>query len=263
MSTYANLVYATRGPAAWITLNRPEALNSLSFGLMRELGTVLAAARDDASVRALAITGAGRAFCAGADLKEVAEMEKLSKPGDPDFLDVVRSVFRQLRDFPKPVIAAVNGLALAGGMELVLACDLVFAAETAKLGDAHANFGVFPGAGGAAVMPRRIGLNRAKYLLFSGEHASAREMMEAGLVNRVVPDAELVASVDAFIGKLATKSPAVLRRMKEVANRSLELGHEAALTDEMLTLRDHQRSYDMNEGLAAFREKRKPVFKGY
>jgi enoyl-CoA hydratase/carnithine racemase len=263
VAIYSGVLCERRGAGAWITLNRPDALNALSFALMRELGDALALARSDDAVRALVITGTGRAFCAGADLKEVAETQAHAKPGDPDFLDVVQAVFGELRTFPKPVIAAVNGLAVAGGMELVMACDLVFAGESARLGDAHSNFGVFPGAGGAALMSRRIGLNRAKYLLFTGEHLSAREMMDMGLVNRVTPDAELVSAVEAFVEKLAQKSPVVLRRMKAVANRSMDQSQQAALTDEMLNLRDHSRSYDMQEGLAAFREKRKPVFKGY
>ena len=263
MAAYTNIVYERRGAGAWIRLNRPDALNALSFGLAREVGDALAKARADDGVRALVFTGNGRAFCAGADLKEVSEMQASAKPGDPDFMDVLGAVFADLRAFPKPVIAAVNGLALAGGMELVMACDLVFAAESARIGDAHSNFGVFPGAGGAAIMPRRIGLNRAKWLLFTGEHLSAREMMDMGLVNRVTADGELETSVEAFVEKLAGKSPAVLRRMKEVANRSLDQTQQAALTDELLNLRDHTRSYDMQEGLAAFREKRKPVFKGY
>lgn len=263
MTGNPNIVYEVRGAGAWIRLNRPDALNALSFGLMRELGDALAKARSDDAVRAVVITGTGRAFCAGADLKEVAEMQANAKPGDPDFLDLVRGVFADLRAFPKPVIAAINGIALAGGMELVMACDLVFAAESARIGDAHSNFGVFPGAGGAAVMPRRIGLNRAKWLLFTGDHVPAREMMEMGLVNQVAADGELEAAVGALVEKLGRKSPAVLRRMKEVANRSLDLTQEAALTDEMLNLRDHARSYDMQEGLAAFREKRKPAFRGY
>lgn len=263
MTGNSNIVYEVRGAGAWIRLNRPDALNALSFGLMREFGDALAKARSDEAVRAVVITGTGRAFCAGADLKEVAEMQANARPGDPDFLDLVRGVFADLRAFPKPVIAAVNGIALAGGMELVMACDLVFAAESARIGDAHSNFGVFPGAGGAAVMPRRIGLNRAKWLLFTGDHVPAREMMAMGLVNQVAADGELEATVGALVEKLGQKSPAVLRRMKEVANRSLDLSQEAALIDEMLNLRDHARSYDMQEGLAAFREKRKPAFKGY
>ena len=146
---------------------------------------------------------------------------------------------------------------------MVMACDLVFAAESAKLGDAHSNFGVFPGAGGAAILPRRIGLNRAKYLLFSGEQVSARQMMDWGLVNAVMPDDALRDTVQAFTDRLSDKSPTVLRRMKAVANRAMNVDEPAALAEEMLNLRAHMRSWDFREGLAAFAEKREPEFRGY
>lgn len=263
MADYSSIIYERRGAAAWVSLNRPDQLNAISMAMLQELGDAVNRARLDEAVRALVLTGRGRAFCAGADLKEVTEMQARLKPGDPDLLDLVQVVFGDLRMLPKPAIAAVNGTALAGGLELVMACDVVFAAESARLGDAHANFGVFPGAGGAAVLPRRIGLNRAKYLLFTGDHLSAREMMEIGLVSRVTADHELAGEVEGFVDKLAQKSPAVLRRLKAVANRSLDQSEQASLTDEMLNLRAHMRSYDMQEGLAAFREKRKPSFKGF
>ena len=245
----------------WITLQRTDQMNAMSMQMLHEMTTALENAMSDDAVRAIVLTGSGRAFCAGADLKEVAGANH--EPGQPDLLDLVDHTFGLMRDGPKPVIAAVNGLAMAGGLEMVMACDLVFAAESAKLGDAHSNFGVFPGAGGAAILPRRIGLNRAKYLLFSGENVSAQDMMDWGLVNKVVPDAELHDAVQAFTDKLADKSPAVLRRMKTVANRSLDVDEAAALSEEMLNLRAHMRSWDMREGLTAFNEKRKPQFRGY
>jgi len=263
MAEYSSLVYVLRGSGAWIALNRPKKLNALTFQMLRELSDALGRAQSDSAVRALVLTGIGRAFCAGADLKETNEVEAALKPGDPDLLDLVRVAFGQLRAFPKPTIAAVNGIALAGGLEMIMACDLVFAAESARFGDAHSNFGVFPGAGGAAILPRRIGLNRAKYLLFSGEQVAAREMMDYGLVSRVVADGEMRAAVESFVEKLAKKSPIVLQRMKAVANRSLDQSEQSALADEMVNLRDHLRSYDIDEGLVAFREKRAPVFKGY
>lgn len=263
MTNYTAITCQQRGAAMWITLNRPQALNSLSVAMTEEMSRALAQARDDENVRVLVLTGAGRAFCAGADLKEVQTLNGSLGPGEPDFMDRVGTVFGDLRAFPKPVIAAVNGITMAGGLELVMACDLVVAAEGAKMGDAHSNFGVFPGGGGAALLPGRVGLHRAKWLLFTGDAIPAREMMAMGLVNQVVADADLVATVDALADKLANKSPAVLRRMKAVANRSVDQSQQAALTDEMLNLRDHSRSYDMDEGLTAFREKRKPVFKGY
>ncbi|MEQ8931933.1 MAG: enoyl-CoA hydratase-related protein [Nitratireductor sp.] len=249
------------GQTEWITFQRTDQMNAISMQMLHEMTQAIENAMGDDSVRAIALTGTGRAFCAGADLKEVAGAKH--GPGEPDLLDLVDHAFGLMRNGPKPVIAAVNGLAMAGGLEMVMACDLVFAAESAKLGDAHSNFGVFPGAGGAAILPRRIGLNRAKYLLFSGENVSAQEMMEWGLVNKVVPDADLRQSVQTFTDKLSDKSPAVLRRMKAVANRSMNVDEPAALADEMLNLRAHMRSWDMREGLTAFAEKRKPNFRGY
>ncbi|MDV4146391.1 enoyl-CoA hydratase/isomerase family protein [Shimia sp. FJ5] len=245
----------------WITFQRTEQLNAMSTQMLREMAAALESALADDGVRTIVLTGSGRAFCAGADLKEVAGAKHA--PGEPDLLDLVDHTFGLMRHGPKPVIAAVNGLAMAGGLEMVMACDLVFAAESAQLGDAHSNFGVFPGAGGAAILPRRIGLNRAKYLLFSGENVSARDMMDWGLVNKVVADEDLRQAVQVFTDRLAEKSPAVLRRMKTVANRSLDVDETAALSEEMLNLRAHMRSWDMHEGLSAFNEKRKPQFRGY
>lgn len=259
---YQNILYEVRGPTAWIYLNRPEAMNSLNTDMVVELEDALCRAEADENTRVLAVSGKGRAFCAGADLKAfMSGIEEGQSPG-PSFLDLTIKALDHLRCFPKPVIAAVNGLALAGGLETVMCCDIVIAAETARLGDAHSNFGVFPGAGGAAVLPRKIGLNRAKYLLFTGDFVSAAEMKDYGLVNQVVSDETLEETVQALADKLADKSPVGLRAMKEVANRSLDQSQEAALNDEQVALARHQRSEDMREGLAAFNEKRKPDFPG-
>ena len=249
-----------RGAVGWITLERPKAMNALSRDMIEGMTATLQAWRDDAEVRAVVLTGTGPAFCAGADLKTASAVVA---PGEKDFLDCIVTFFDTLRAFPKPTIAAVNGMTLAGGLEAVLACDIVIAARSARLGDGHSNFGVFPGGGGAAILPRKLPANVAKYLLFTGDAISAEEMKAHGLVNEVVADAELADRAQALGEKLAGKSPLVLARMKRVANEAADKSTSDALRHELLELRDHQRSWDIQEGLRAFVEKRAPQFKGY
>lgn len=248
------------GSIGWLRLNRPKAMNSLDRETLDGLRSTLLVWEDDPEVRVVVITGTGKAFCAGADLNQVLAP---AAPGEKDFLDRAIEFFDVLRSFPKPVIAAVNGLALAGGLEIVLACDIVLAAASARLGDAHSNFGVFPGAGGAAILPRKVPANVAKYLLFTGETLSAGEMKAYGLVNEVVPDAKLQARAQSLAETLAEKSPLVLARMKRVANEAPAKSPVDALRHELLELRDHLRSFDLQEGLKAFAEKRKPAFAGH
>ncbi|MBM4763779.1 enoyl-CoA hydratase/isomerase family protein [Bacillus sp. B15-48] len=260
---YETIQFERRGAGAWIFLNRPKQKNSISSQMLLELESALTECKSDQEIKAIVFTGKGDAFCAGADLKNVLSSIENPELGKRDFLDLFSDVGELIRTMPKPVIAAVNGLALAGGLELVMCCDIVYAVESAKIGDAHSNFGVFPGAGGAAVLPKKIGLNRAKHLLFSGEFLPAAELERFGLVNKVVADNELTEEVEKYVELLASKSPLVLRRMKEVANASMDQTQEAALRHEILNLRQHARSYDLAEGLKAFKEKRKPQFKGY
>jgi enoyl-CoA hydratase/carnithine racemase len=252
--------FELRDCVGWVTLARPKAMNALNRDMVDGMTETLRAWQQDPAVRVVVMTGTGPAFCAGADLKQAGAP---AAPGEMDFLDAIVVFFETLRAFPKPVIAAVNGLALAGGLEIVLACDFVIAAQSARLGDAHSNFGVFPGGGGAAILPRKVPANVAKYLLFTGDSLSADEMKTYGLVSEVVADAELAARVQAMGEKLAKKSPLVLARMKKVANEAAEKSVADALRHEVLELRNHQRSWDIQEGLRAFAEKRQPQFKGY
>jgi enoyl-CoA hydratase/carnithine racemase len=255
--------FEQRGPVAWITLNRPEAMNALSPDVVGELAQALEKAEVDPVVRALAITGSPPAFCAGADLKFLGGAADASF-GDAlgVFLEQISTVFNALENSPLPTIAAVNGLALAGGLELLLCCDLVIAAASAKIGDAHANYGLLPGGGSSVRLPRKIGPTRAKYLLYTGEFVLASDLVECGLVNRVVPDAELEATVQAIGETIAARSPLATRRVKQLVADALDQPLHSALRQEITMGIAHTQSEDMREGLAAFNEKRKPEFTG-
>jgi enoyl-CoA hydratase len=258
-----SVFYEKRNQTAWIYLDRPKHMNAISKALLVELGEAFQKAEADEQIKAAVLTGNGRAFCAGADLKELLEDLQSGIREESGLLDLCEQTFGLLEHFSKPLIAALNGMTLAGGLELAMTADIVIAAESAKIGDAHSNFGVLPGAGGAVKLPRKIGVNRAKYLLFTGEFISAAEMKEYGLVQQVVADEELETTVQALADKLSMKSPLVLRQMKRLVRDGLEQPLEIALRQELLTLKAHMQSYDMAEGLAAFREKRQPNFKGY
>lgn len=255
------LLLSIEGAVARLSLNRPQAMNAVNLALLSALDDGLSALAANDEVRVLILTGTGSAFCAGADLKEVLASQQAA-PGTDDFLDRATCVFTKLRDFPKPVIAALNGVTMAGGLELAMCADIVLAAESARIGDAHANFGVFPGAGGAAILPRLVPLNVAMYLLLTGKTLSAAEMQQYGFVNEVHADDQLSAAADKLAQQLAEKSPAVLRRMKDVARHSADKSRADALLHEQVHLRKHQRSYDLQEGLRAFAEKRAPQFHG-
>jgi enoyl-CoA hydratase len=251
------------GATAWITLNRPRELNALNHALLDELDEALGSIERDEGVRAVVIAGEGRAFCAGADLKFLQELPEDSRTeAICAFLGKATAVMSRLERLPRPVVAAVNGVATAGGLELLLCCDLVIAARGVMIGDAHANFGILPGAGSSIRLPRKIGPNRAQYLLLTGELLSAEEMQAAGLVNRIVDAAALATEAAALAATLSRKSPLGLRRMKELAACALDGPLQAGLSREQLANAAHVRSFDFAEGLAAFNERRKPDFRG-
>ncbi len=261
--SYKNIVYEQRGVTGWLALNRPDDMNALDPDTVSEMNEAVAAAAADKKVRVLVLTGKGRAFCAGADLKFIKSALKDGVgPEMGPFLDGFSSMCSSLENFPQPVIASINGLALAGGLELLLCCDLVIAAESARIGDAHANFGLIPGGGSSARLPRKIGPTRAKYLLFTGEFLPAGDLVEAGLVNEVVPDDQLEAATGALAEKLAGKSPLSLRRIKTLVNDGWDQPLNAALKAEVEAFRAHGESRDIREGLAAFVEKRSPEYTG-
>jgi enoyl-CoA hydratase len=250
--------YELRGSAAWIRLSRPERMNAIDAhtidGITEGLDRSL---RDNA--RAVVLTGSGNVFCAGADLK-------VALRGLDDFSAIDRvlgeanALIRRIAAHPMPVIAAVNGTAIAGGLELILACDLALAAEDAVLADGHANFGVFPGGGSAVRLPRIAGPARAKHLLFTGRSATAGEWRDLGVINDVIPGDQLEDAVQALCDTLAKRSLQMQAAVKRIVNDSLNVALEEALDLELDACRAHLRSTDAAEGLAAFSEGRRPNF---
>ncbi|PID13867.1 enoyl-CoA hydratase [Sporosarcina sp. P34] len=258
-----SVIYEKRNQTAWIYLNRPDEMNSIGKELLYGVANAVDQAERDEDVRVVVLSGKGKAFCAGANLKELVNDLEMKQSKEPALLDLVDTLYGRLEKLSKPLIAALNGLTLAGGLEIAMTADFIIASEKAKIGDAHANFGVLPGAGGAVKLPRKIGVNRAKYLLFTGDFISAQQMKEYGLVQEVVPAEGLERVVQEIADKISEKSPLVLKKMKQLVADGLEQPIDIALKQELLSLKAHTSTYDMAEGLAAFSEKRKPVFKGY
>lgn len=242
-----------------LTLDRPQQFNALSLAMHRQLVAALTALEQDAAVRCLMIQAEGKHFCTGADLHEVTTLRDSAEQIE-GFLAAGLETFRRLEQSPLPVVVAVQGLALAGGLELVLACDVAFAAESARLGDQHAQFGLVPGWGGSQRLPRLIGRRRALELMLSARWLDAAEAQSIGLVNRVVPDAELRERTLAYCRELAARSKPGLGLMKQLVDRGLDLPLDQALELELALAAPALQSDDVSEGLAAFTEKRTPRF---
>lgn len=252
------IIKEARNGILWLTLNRPEARNALSPSMISALEEAIRRAEHE-DVRCIVITGAGPVFCAGADLQSVKRELASSEDGLKTFLDRASSMLDAIERTSKPVIAAVNGAALAGGFEIVLACDLVIAAQSARFGDAHINVGLLPGGGGSVRLPQKIGVNRAKYMLYSGKTVQASEFVACGFVHEVVADGELPAAAEKLAAAIGGKSQAVLGRMKRLVEAGQNLSKSMALQFELLACEAHSTSREMKEGLAAFAEKRRPA----
>jgi len=215
-----------RGRVLEIRLNRPDQMNALSAELISELASAVEAARTDRTVAAVFITATGRSFSAGADLIEAKAL--LADPAlFRESLEVWRSTFRALETLPKPVIAVVDGLAIAGGLELALACDLIVATDRARLGDGHATYGLVPGGGGSQRLPDAIGVRAARWLMYTGELVDAQTAQRLGLVQHVVAADELEAWLDETAATLSGRSPAALSFFKSMTASS-------SVTDERL-----------------------------
>jgi enoyl-CoA hydratase len=248
------------GAVSIITINRPKVLNALNGPTLDELSQVIDEAGRDESVRALILTGAGdRAFVAGADINELAVQTPI---GGREHARRGQALFDRLERLGKPVVAAVNGFALGGGCELAMACTLRIAADTAKLGQPEINLGLLPGYAGSQRLPRLVGRGRALELLLLGHQISAEEAWRIGLVNRVVPAAELMTEAKKTAQALASKAPVAVRYILDAVARGLEMPFGEAQDYEATLFGLLSTSEDMREGTQAFLEKRKAEFKG-
>ena len=245
---------------AVLTLNRPAVMNSFNFPMLLALKERVEAVHFDPEVRVVIIVGAGqKAFCAGADLKERATM---SEAQVREFIFTIRNLFTFIEYLNKPVIAAVNGIALGGGTELALACDIRLASATATMGLTETRLAIIPGAGGTQRLPRLIGRGKAKELIFTGRRVEAQEALQIGLVNKVCPPETLLDECRAMAGMICEAGPIAIQQAKYAINYGLEADLHTGLAIESNAYWVTIPSEDRLEGLRAFGEKRQPVYKG-
>lgn len=258
---YQYILYKKSEGLATITINRPEVRNALTQALMEELGDAINQAEADNEVRVLILTGAGdRAFVAGADIGEVGARDTLSELGLNS--RVRRDVYSRLEHLFKPSIAAINGYALGGGCELVLSCTLRIASDSARFGQPEINLGIIPGLGGTQRLTRLVGKGNAMELILTGDLINAQEALRIGLVNRVVPAAQLMEEARALGEKLASKPPLALRAAKDAVDYGADMSLAAALEFENRLFAILSGSADKAEGVSAFQDKRKPEWQG-
>ena len=267
---YEDVQYEVRERIATITLNRPERLNSFSPPLLRNWADAIKRASEDDDVRVVVVTGAGRAFCAGADVKaRAAENDIIAADADQtpalrrnSLRFRVHRVPQALQYLDKPYIAAVNGAAVGAGMDMASMADLRIASDQARFGMAYVRVGLVPGDGGAWLLPRLVGLQKALELIWSGELFDAQEALEMGYVSRVVPHDSLMDEVYAYAEKLASGPPITMQLAKRLVYRGLDTPFMEALDAAQAAMTIVQTSEDSKEGPKAFAEKRQPVFQG-
>jgi enoyl-CoA hydratase len=258
--TFENILVEQADGVSTITINRPKVLNALNAQTLDELRRVLLAIRRDETVRSVIITGAGeKSFIAGADINELAVQTPVS---GREHARSGQHILDLIEHLGKPVIAAINGFALGGGCELAMACTIRIAADTARLGQPEINLGIIPGYAGTQRLARLIGRGRAMELLLTGDHVTAAEAHRLGLVNRVVPAADLMAEARKLATTLAAKAPVAVRYILDAVNKGLDMSFPDAQVFEATLFGLVSSTDDMREGTRAFLEKRKAEFKG-
>ena len=255
---YETILVSKEGMVGIITLNRPQALNALSTKMVSELISALDGFEKDEGVRSVVIAGNDRAFSAGADIKEMADMTAVQMVMGEHFFPL----WDRVGHFPKPIVGAITGFALGGGLELAMTLDVLIAADTAQLGQPEINIGVIPGGGGTQRLTRAVGKSKAMEMILTDKRIGAEEARTLGLVSRVVPKEACVEEAKKVAAEIATKSPVAVKLAKMAVNKAFEMGLSDGLDFERELFYLLFASEDAKEGMHAFMDKRKPAFRG-
>ena len=252
---YNYLIVETKEAVGWITINRPQVLNALNSDVLQELDTAVESLANDDAVKILVITGAGKAFIAGAD---IAQMQNMSADEARIFSQTGHQLFSKIETISKPVIACINGFALGGGLELAMACDIRIASEKAKFGQPEAGLGVIPGFGGTQRLARICGTGKAKELIFTGDIVDAQTALSIGLINRIFTSETLSAETENIAKRIASNGPFAIQKAKQVINSGIDTDLKTGCTYEINAFAECFTTNQPKEGMGAFLEKRKP-----
>ena len=255
---YENLKYEVNDGLAFVTINRPKALNALNTDVLNELDQVFTAIEADDAVKAVIVTGEGRSFVAGADIAQMKELTPLEAQA---MMARGHSVMHKIESLPKPVIAAVNGFALGGGCELAMACDIRIASEKALFGQPEVGLGIIPGFGGTIRLAKLVGKGMAKYLIMAAVNIKADEAYRIGLVEKIVAPEDLMTEAEALARSIMTKAPIAVRQAQMAIDNEFDMDERAASRLEVEAITTCFSSEDRAEGMGAFLEKREPKFR--
>ena len=258
MLNYDNVKYEKKNNIAFVTISRPDALNALNQNVLKDIKSIFEDMKNDDDVKAVILTGEGRAFVAGAD---IAQMKEQSTLEGRDFIVFGQSVMNMIENFEKPVIAAVNGFALGGGCELCMSCDIRVASTKAKFGQPEVGLGIIPGFGGTQRLPRLVGKGMAKYLIYTGDVIDSAEALRIGLVDKVVEPEKLIEECEIIANKITSKAPIAVEMAKLSINNGLEMDLSLGIKYEAELFATCFGTEDKNEGMSAFLEKRPANFK--